>query len=497
MPDSQDVPAVIAAAEQAAATGDLEGAESLLRVALQAQQAQLGAEHPDVASTLNNLAVVCEMTNRFDEAGLFYKRASELTLAALGPLHPLTVTSRDNLRAFQQARGEPLDAAEAADERPTSTLDEAVIEPTVESASLTAVEPATALFNGTAAPAVQPDEPPVTAQLPLAAAPLTEAMPPAATEPPEPTAVERSVEGPPLRQGAEHQGATAQPQKHRGSKRRGRKQQLQKQQPAPRPQGLKPTVAGAQLPGPPVPRPPASATEGAVRPAEPRAAAATAAVPTKGTGRVFVVAALVVAVVVVAAAFWWWSSGSARAAGISAPVSSAEPPAGRDSAAMATAVTTRPAAVAAESSVAVTSTSSPTAAPVATPAAVPPPASRAPSESTAVSDASEIRVLEARICGALTTGDGRWQCTPPAAPVGGRLSFYTRIASPRSTRVYHRWFRGDALMQDVPLSVGINPTAGYRTFSRQAVDPADRAEWRVELRTAEGKLLQEERIAAR
>ena len=78
MSDPEDVPAVIAAAEHAAATGDFAAAESLLRVALREQEAQLGVAHPDVASTLNNLAVVCEMASKFDEAGRFKPELAEL-----------------------------------------------------------------------------------------------------------------------------------------------------------------------------------------------------------------------------------------------------------------------------------------------------------------------------------------------------------------------------------------------------------------------------------
>jgi hypothetical protein len=310
MSDPQDVPAVIAAAEQAAATGDLVGAESLLRVALQAQQAQLGAEHPDVASTLNNLAVVCEMTSKFDEAGLFYRRATELTLAALGPDHPLTVTSRDNLRAFQQARGEPEEPVNAAPETPIEPSIPTVAEPVVESVVTSVVE-------SRIEPVVEP-----------ALAHAVQSAASTAVEAVKSVPVESLVQAAPSPHvAAERQGTTSQPHKHRGSKRRGRKQQQQKLQSPPKPQAPM-AAAGPQPPVPRAPQPPVPARE-AKRPADERLAAALPAGTATGTGRGFVVAALVVAVVLVAAAFWWWSGRSARAAGIDRPALYAEAPTGR------------------------------------------------------------------------------------------------------------------------------------------------------------------------
>ena len=47
------------AVEQAANAGDYAAAEPLLREAALLQEASLGPLHPDVANTLNNLAVVC------------------------------------------------------------------------------------------------------------------------------------------------------------------------------------------------------------------------------------------------------------------------------------------------------------------------------------------------------------------------------------------------------------------------------------------------------
>ena len=64
MPDTREPRSVIDAAEQAAAAGDYASAEQLLREAALLQEASLGPLHPDLANTLNNLGVVCEITEK-------------------------------------------------------------------------------------------------------------------------------------------------------------------------------------------------------------------------------------------------------------------------------------------------------------------------------------------------------------------------------------------------------------------------------------------------
>lgn len=445
MSDPEDVPAVIAAAEHAAATGDLAAAESLLHVALREQEAQFGIAHPDVASTLNNLAVVCEMTGKFDEAGRFYQRASELTLAALGPDHPLTATSRDNLRAFLQARGtppEPLDAV------------------------------STALAE---APAATPVETPVAAPAEMARVP---SQPPVVLST-APTATVSAVSN------AVPAGQPQTPPRH-SSRRRARKGQLPKpasNTPAPNAakQGQHPTGVGAAQPQ--VPLPSATRTVPQAPPAPAR---------TSGVGRGLALAALLAVVVVL----WWWWGGEDRATG-HPPASSAAAPAVRDQAPSAPA----PAAATGEApSGAGASTELPQREAGATiPSPATPAASAVPvpprSETPVATGLDGVRVLEARVCGTLTTGNGRWECTAPAnSAAPGRVSFYTRIASSRDMTVHHLWFRAGVLQQDVELSIGANPSAGFRTFSRQVIDAVPGTEWRVELRTSDGRLLQEERI---
>ena len=68
-------------------------AERALRRVLRLQEAGLGLSHPDVANTLNNLAVVCDRLGRPDEAEFLYRRALGIARRTLEPNHPYIVTS--------------------------------------------------------------------------------------------------------------------------------------------------------------------------------------------------------------------------------------------------------------------------------------------------------------------------------------------------------------------------------------------------------------------
>jgi hypothetical protein len=108
MTDVLDPAPIIEAAQQAAAAGDNSEAERLLREAAAIQELSLGSLHPDLASTLNNLALVCERTNKFDEAERGYRRAHAIAVASLRPGHPFVTTSLKNLVDFCAAHEIPL-----------------------------------------------------------------------------------------------------------------------------------------------------------------------------------------------------------------------------------------------------------------------------------------------------------------------------------------------------------------------------------------------------
>src|SRR5919198_6069399 len=108
MTDALDPAPIIEAAQQAAAAGDYSKAEQLLREAAAKQELSLGSLHPDLASTLNNLALVCERTNKLEEAERGYRRAHAIAVASLSPGHPFITTSLKNLVDFCAAHEIPI-----------------------------------------------------------------------------------------------------------------------------------------------------------------------------------------------------------------------------------------------------------------------------------------------------------------------------------------------------------------------------------------------------
>ena len=103
-----DPATMIEAAQTAVAAGDYAAAERLLREAASLQETAHGSSHPDLASTLNNLALVYEQTNQIAEAEQTYRRAHAVAVASLLPGHPFVATSLKNLVDFCEAHGIPL-----------------------------------------------------------------------------------------------------------------------------------------------------------------------------------------------------------------------------------------------------------------------------------------------------------------------------------------------------------------------------------------------------
>ena len=79
----------------------------------------------------------------------------------------------------------------------------------------------------------------------------------------------------------------------------------------------------------------------------------------------------------------------------------------------------------------------------------------------------------------------------------GRYYYLTRLAAPATLQVEHRWYRGDRLVQSVPLTIRASGGSGFRTYSRQTVPEAQPGEWRVEVRSQQGAVLAEERFTVR
>jgi hypothetical protein len=109
MPERREPRSIVEHAEQAAAAGNYASAEELLREAAALQEQTLGPDHPDLANTLNNLGVVCEITDNPIDAEHYFRRACSIASATLAPDHPFVVTSSKNLHDFCAARGRPVE----------------------------------------------------------------------------------------------------------------------------------------------------------------------------------------------------------------------------------------------------------------------------------------------------------------------------------------------------------------------------------------------------
>ncbi len=75
----------------------------------------LGPEHPDVATSLNNLAELYKAQGNYAEAEPLYQRSLAIWEKALGPEHPDVATSLENYAALlrQTARADEAERMEA------------------------------------------------------------------------------------------------------------------------------------------------------------------------------------------------------------------------------------------------------------------------------------------------------------------------------------------------------------------------------------------------
>ena len=81
-------------------------AEPLYRRAVDMGERLLGAEHPDLAVWLNNLAGLLHSTNRLSEAEPLYRRALAIDEASYGPDHPEVAIRLNNLATLLEAKGD-------------------------------------------------------------------------------------------------------------------------------------------------------------------------------------------------------------------------------------------------------------------------------------------------------------------------------------------------------------------------------------------------------
>ncbi len=85
-------------------------AEPLFRRALGILEQALGPAHPDTATSLNNLAGLLDDQGQYAEAEPLYRRALEIRGKSLGPEHPDTAQSLNNLALLLDNQGEYAEA---------------------------------------------------------------------------------------------------------------------------------------------------------------------------------------------------------------------------------------------------------------------------------------------------------------------------------------------------------------------------------------------------
>ena len=85
--------------------GKYNEAEPLYQQALALWQKLLGDDHPDVATSLNNLAALYRSQGKYKEAEPLYQQALALRQKLLGDDHPDVATSLNNLAALYESQG--------------------------------------------------------------------------------------------------------------------------------------------------------------------------------------------------------------------------------------------------------------------------------------------------------------------------------------------------------------------------------------------------------
>jgi CHAT domain-containing protein/Tfp pilus assembly protein PilF len=85
-------------------------AEPLYKRALAIREKVLGPDHPDVATSLNNLAALYYIEERYADVELLYERSLAIREKALGPDHPNVAISLSNLAELYRVQGRYADA---------------------------------------------------------------------------------------------------------------------------------------------------------------------------------------------------------------------------------------------------------------------------------------------------------------------------------------------------------------------------------------------------
>ncbi|PPJ61468.1 tetratricopeptide repeat protein, partial [Cuspidothrix issatschenkoi] len=94
--------------------GRYNDAEPLYLQSLDIRKRQVGNDHPDVATSLNNLALLYKSQGRFNDAELLYLQSLDIRKRQLGNDHPDVATSLDNLALLYYSQENYLKAEDLA-----------------------------------------------------------------------------------------------------------------------------------------------------------------------------------------------------------------------------------------------------------------------------------------------------------------------------------------------------------------------------------------------
>jgi tetratricopeptide (TPR) repeat protein len=96
--------------------GQYDRAVVVAKKALDVAEKAVGPNHPNVATSLNNLALLYNAQGQYAQAEPLYKRSLAIMEKALGPDHPNVATSLNNLAALFRKTGREKEA-EALEKR--------------------------------------------------------------------------------------------------------------------------------------------------------------------------------------------------------------------------------------------------------------------------------------------------------------------------------------------------------------------------------------------
>ncbi len=84
--------------------GAYDRAEEWIERSVAICRSRLGEEHPDVATSLNDLAALYDAQGRYEEAEALFLKALEIAEKVLGGEHPNTKQMRENYQELQNQK---------------------------------------------------------------------------------------------------------------------------------------------------------------------------------------------------------------------------------------------------------------------------------------------------------------------------------------------------------------------------------------------------------